>query len=245
MKKKYFLLLILCVTGKFCFSQIYGVGNGDGFSYDCYTQADNPFTFIYKTGNGGDKMMDCIIWGQPVTLPNHLLTFDVVCINNKPTMLWSVAVTVPGITCIIERSTDKIHFLPIGSLREKENNNQAQHYNFVDDNDMPGIAYYRLKRTGANGQYEYSKLSAANCKENNTGTMKVYPNPTAGLLNIVTGGTYGSLIVKNMLGQPVYNGKVSAAVTTINIGHLPMGIYYAEVRSGKNIYYQVIVVTKK
>src|SRR5690606_38655689 len=63
--------------------------------------------------------------------------------------------------------------------------------------------------------------------------IKVFPVPSEDVLNIEwPSGTVETLVIANSLAQSVYVGEASA---TIEIGHLPAGMYYliAETRNGR------------
>ena len=63
--------------------------------------------------------------------------------------------------------------------------------------------------------------------------IRVFPVPAEDVLNIEwPSGTVETLVIANSLGQSVYVGEASA---TIEIGHLPAGMYYliAETRNGR------------
>jgi len=59
--------------------------------------------------------------------------------------------------------------------------------------------------------------------------LSVYPNPVTNVLNIDLAGTAqveGTLIIFNFEGKAVLNRQVShAGVLSLNIGHLPKGLY--------------------
>jgi Secretion system C-terminal sorting domain len=243
--KKYFLLLfIVFVTAINGFSQIYGVGNGNGFSYNCYTQADNPFLQIFRTGNGGGKMMDCIIWGQLVTLPKSFHSIEAVCGSNKVNLHWSAPYQTGNKYFVIERSTDKIHFTSAGSVPVLQNNSQITEYRFDDINILPGNLYYRIKQIKLNGGFEYSPVTSANCKKDFKENILVYPNPTRGLINIINKEPIVSVIIKNLLGQPLITKKINAERATVNIEQLPQGMYYVEVITGRNTTYHMVTLNK-
>ncbi len=61
-----------------------------------------------------------------------------------------------------------------------------------------------------------------------------YPNPVSQTLNVqVTVGRYDALKMYNAMGQVVAQQKIIDGVTTINMAHLPAGIYYLQL-TGKN-----------
>jgi hypothetical protein len=72
--------------------------------------------------------------------------------------------------------------------------------------------------------------------------LSVYPNPVTNVLNIDLTGTVqeeGTLIIFNFEGKAVLNRQVShAGVLSLNIGHLPKGLYlcrYANVTETRTV----------
>ncbi len=80
-----------------------------------------------------------------------------------------------------------------------------------------------------------------------TADIKVYPNPTKGLINInFDNAYYGNLLkVENILGQTVYQEEVelfNSGVKTIDLGNNPNGIYFVTIQSNETkLMYKVIL----
>jgi len=64
-------------------------------------------------------------------------------------------------------------------------------------------------------------------------TITVYPNPGSGVYNIALENVTGSpqLTVYNVLGQQVYNTRITTSQTTINISSQPKGIYLYRIQN--------------
>lgn len=89
---------------------------------------------------------------------------------------------------------------------------------------------------GATGIEEYSKNS----------TISVFPNPSTGLFTLKLNTTDDSNIeIINMLGQTVYAEKVLGENPTINLQHLPNGMYSAKIsKNGKALSTAKIIIQK-
>jgi hypothetical protein len=81
------------------------------------------------------------------------------------------------------------------------------------------------------GPYEYD--GTVNLKNNTTEIptlLKVYPNPTTGILNIIIKETTSPVVlsVMNIQGQLVYNEKLSDnnTIKQLDISGFPKGIYF-------------------
>jgi hypothetical protein len=245
MLKKYLVIILLCIGSAPGFSQIYGVGNGCGFSYNCYVQADNPFLSIYSTGNGDGFASVCFDWKPPILVPLTLLTFDADCFNSKTIVQWSTASGAVSGYFSVERSRDGIQFQPADNVQIRENSTPVNHYNFIDNVVLPGRTYYRLKQVMNGGRYEYSNVISVNCTANNDATVRIYPNPTTKLLYVITHQPNVTFVVKNVLGQPVFHSKAVSARTVIDLGEFPGGVYYLEVQTSYGASYHIVVLRKE
>jgi hypothetical protein len=64
--------------------------------------------------------------------------------------------------------------------------------------------------------------------------VTIYPNPTNGLINIV-GVNTGNVVVLNSLGQAVHTEPILSSNQSIELGHLPNGVYMLHLRTDKAI----------
>ncbi|WP_431159162.1 T9SS type A sorting domain-containing protein [Winogradskyella poriferorum] len=78
--------------------------------------------------------------------------------------------------------------------------------------------------------------------EFSTTSLKVYPNPTEGLLNIQSDYTNTDLSIEifNLLGAKVLETKMNGANESIDLSHLNNGLYLMKVYSGSEV-----VITRK
>lgn len=217
--KKYLFLILLGFYNSTCFSQIYGVGNGDGHA------------------------ITCIDWDfGAVVLPANLFSFDAFCSDDKTILQWSTPSDFNNNYFTIERSTDAINFQSLSNIYIKETYNGKHYFSFTDETAGTGKTYYRLKQTGANGQIEYSRVVSAGCNTVDKPGIRVYPNPTSGLINIMNIRPNTLLILRNSLGQPLLRSQAKPSVTTINLGQFPTGIYYIEIHTlNKSTYHKIVL----
>ena len=80
----------------------------------------------------------------------------------------------------------------------------------------------------------------------NSGIM-VYPNPTTGLLSVISGKPVENLTlsVYNLEGQVVYSRKVGAAASlneSLNLGNLPKGVYTLRITGAKTLQLEKVVL---
>ena len=60
--------------------------------------------------------------------------------------------------------------------------------------------------------------------------VKVYPNPTNGVLNIV-GMVTGEVVVYNSLAQMVYTESIQSNAEVLDLSELKAGVYILQVRT--------------
>lgn len=64
-------------------------------------------------------------------------------------------------------------------------------------------------------------------------TISIYPNPVLSVLTIQTNET-DSYEIMNMVGKSVFHGEILAGNTTIQVEHLPSGIYFIKTKKGSS-----------
>jgi uncharacterized repeat protein (TIGR01451 family) len=110
----------------------------------------------------------------------------------------------------------------------------------------PGIPTGIIARSRVGIYFDYNDVLLTNTVENRKGcptttgiadagtkgnSIAIYPNPTSGNLTIDMGNnSYGSLSVTNAVGQVLLQQAVANPQLTIDVRHLPAGIYYVALR---------------
>ena len=219
MIKKMIILSVFWISSIPCFSQIYGVGHA------------------------GAGISACFVWEPFIIVPLNLLTFDGVCANGSVMLVWSAAKD-PGQKYIIERSTDGMNFTVAGEVQVQvlQNDGQTHQYKFIDNHSIGGESYYRLKMEEADGHYVYSRTTKVSCGVDNAVSVHMYPNPTTGLLYVVTNLSKCSLVVRNLTGQEVLTRNSETISTTLDLSHFSPGLYLVEVHSpGKTVYQKIVL----
>jgi len=136
---------------------------------------------------------------------------------------WDVDSAEDGDYFVIQRSTDGITFETIGALRKTGNNS---HYELSDLAPPNGTDLYRIKYTGQDGKFLYSKqvkLSLSGDIE-----FKFYPNPVDKLLIIRTGHTVDIQIL-DAVGNVRVNQRLQPGIQVINASSLERGVYILRV----------------
>lgn len=122
----------------------------------------------------------------------------------------------------IQRSADASSFKSAGTINPVSNAAKQVDYNFFDQHPVNGSNYYRIKATDLDGKETYTSTALVIIRGKSA--IIVYPNPVKDVLNVqVTGKVTLSLI--NQSGQVVLS-KTIENTASINVAHLPSGVYY-------------------
>lgn len=143
--------------------------------------------------------------------------------NAKPqtvTIDWATASEYNNSHYIIERSTEKLSFEPIGRVQAA---NKASKYSFIDTNPIGTLLYYRIRQVDFDGTEELSKTNAVSLQKSSK--LNVYPTLTNSFLTVEIEDPKDFTIF-NLLGQQVLNGK---AAQRIDVSALPQGAYFLRV----------------
>ncbi len=140
---------------------------------------------------------------------------------------------------IIERrlgSEDR--FIDIGTTKAAGNSNVEQIYNFIDEDiSTENKYYYRVRQIDFDGKYSYSNIVVTERLGN--GRYNMYPNPTAGRLNIEghfdEDESYSVQVINN-LGQVVIQS--SAPENGVELDELPNGVYSILIKKDHEVIHQ-------
>lgn len=137
--------------------------------------------------------------------------------SGKVWLQWDVDSAEDGDYFVVQRSTDGVTFETIGAMRKTGNNS---HYELTDIAPPNGTNLYRIKYTGQDGKFLYSKqvqLSLSGDIE-----FKFYPNPVDKLLIIRTEHTIDIQIVDGV-GSIRLNKRLQPGIQVINASSLERG----------------------
>ncbi len=206
-----FMLFVTC-----SFSQIYSVGNDDGFAFNCVGSVDNE-----------------------VPLPIELVFFDAKCNNGKVNINWTTATETNNNYFTIEKAEWNNGIMEkwnvVGTVNGAGNSNKILYYQFID-NELPTATaafYYRLKQTDFDGKFEYFDIVAVDCNNNDFSNINIYPNPNNGNFIIEGAEVNANLIILNLLGKQIINQKISSIKTEIDLSNSSNGIYFIQISSEK------------
>ncbi len=151
---------------------------------------------------------------------------------------WTVASEINIQHYDVEKSIDGLHFKKVNTTKAVGGAGNLQ-YQWIDESPVAGYNFYRIKSTGAAGEFSYSQIVKA--KENATErSMVIYPNPVRNgeikvRFNNYAKGVYQLRLI-NALGEAIqlkvlnYDGGSSVYSFKVK-NHLINGTYSLEVIS--------------
>ncbi len=178
-------------------------------------------------------------------LPVTLIDFTAQKYKETVLLKWYATFEVSFNKYEVERSINGVIFNKIGDVPGQN----LANYNFTD-NDLPKVTtvYYRLKMVDIDGQFHYSKIVSVKL-DNAAANAVVYPNPTAGALNIRLNNVLQAnsvLQITDVTGRTMKKLSVNANTAMINtdITNLPAGRYFIKIINDKEVINQSFVKVK-
>jgi hypothetical protein len=162
---------------------------------------------------------------------------------------WITEDETAGVQYDIEKSTDAVHFIKIGSVA---GNALGNTYTFTDKEMLKGVTYYRIKIVETGGKYIYSKAASLNTASIQF-DIKSLVNPFDNTLsfNLVTpsdrqafitvSDSYGKIIRHTEI--KIYKGLNPVSINDLNI--LSSGTYLLRIQAeGQTINKQIVKLKK-
>jgi hypothetical protein len=136
---------------------------------------------IYVGGNfsmiAGQSASNFAVLASPISLPVKLQSFTAHRNSSgKVICAWVTAQEQNSSHFIVERSVDRIQYIPIGNVTAAGNSSTLHSYHFTDPSPVNETAYYRLKQVDLDASYVYSKVVAITGGKENS-VVVLYPNP--------------------------------------------------------------------
>jgi hypothetical protein len=235
--------------------------SSSGFQWNTYsgtfTATTTSFDIVLLSGYvrtaGNDFLIDDIKVtynsGAPAgftctpTTPVTFMSFTAEKASQNVVLNWSTASEKNNDYFIVERSTDGIHFDPIGTVKGHGTSNQINYYTFEDYSFNSGTVYYRLKQVDFDGKYEYSKAKPVNVELADPVIITNDPSSSQALISFYKKGEATFTIV-DMLGRIVYSGKRVSDESSISINKsmLCCGFYIVKVQIGSELISRKIIL---
>jgi hypothetical protein len=165
------------------------------------------------------------------TLPIKVVYFNAAKGNGYNTLNWSAESTSESATFDIERSADGKNFTAISTINATRFD-MSQPFSYVDNSNLTGTVYYRIKITDFNGKVTYSSVVRIATAVNDMKLVAVLPNPVSNTaqLNVVSAKKDNvQLSVVSMTGQLVQRSTVQlqsgSSIINLDVANLQSGMY--------------------
>lgn len=141
-------------------------------------------------------------------------------------LTWGTAMEVNNDHFTLERSSDGLHYIVIGTVPGKGDNNQPVNYSFTDQSPGQGSNYYRLIQTDRDGQ---SKILGIRTVEVAGIALRVGPNPAIHSVDLAFNrGVWREIEMYNSAGQllQTFTPHITTSRIKIGIQNYRPGTYY-------------------
>lgn len=206
-----------------------------------------PFVAVDNAGvkstNTGTQGMAVLQTTEP--LPLSLMSFTASKGNDRNVDLyWKTAAEVNTDKFEVETSLEGKLWKKIGTLLAKgEGIDDEVVYNYIDNNPVVGLNFYRLKIIDKDGIFTYSNIAKV-LFEKGAVLSNIYPNPTTGQLYIgnVSVTDIASVEIVDFTGKVVFNQK---RVTTngLNVSSLISGTFNVNIhfKDGHSETHKIVI----
>lgn len=185
---------------------------------DLKTYVPQPFSFNDNAIDSVDlfaglNVTHCKAQQECGILPVYLLSFDGKRVDREHALLtWKTTNEINSKGFDIERALGNTHnFIKRGFVASLHDGSIEKKYRFTDDNNFPGISYYRLKQIDNDGQFNYSEIVTVKGFSFDDNLL-VYPNPTKDYLNIsiyLEKASAATLVVTDAAGKAILSKAVN------------------------------------
>lgn len=204
-------------------------------SGDLTLNAGEDFVFWFNSGGGAPwQNIGAGSEGDTIVIPvltsclfgAELTAFEVYKSTYQVGMDWTTHAEVDILEYQIERSSDGRIFTTLGSIQPTYLIS-GNHYNFIDENPLDALNYYRIATIDVDGTTKYSKVLSIDNSDSQEPI--IYPNPLTEVLYIdqIAEVASGNTTIKlfNLMGQLVVT-KTLGEDKSIDLSELPKGTYF-------------------
>lgn len=223
--------------------------------------SDGLYYINQATANSNTNTVNCVL-SLAVTglqdlasnvFPNTIITpvkmgsFDVTKQGNNAVLNWTTVTEINSDHFVIERSTDGVNFISVGTKQAAGNSNDVRSYQFTDPIAANAdILYYRIKTVDIDGKAGMSKIVPLRIGGSIVKGFTVYPNPFTSNLKVELTSEKDANItlrIRNAAGQAIVDRNMlvqkgnNVIVLSSELASLNAGMYLVEVvtEQGKQV----------
>ncbi|GLR19876.1 T9SS type A sorting domain-containing protein [Portibacter lacus] len=200
------------------------------------TDAPKSTTVGNWVGLGGEPCpVQSITIGGASVLPVELAFFDGENRNDKSHLTWQTVNERNNLGFEVERSSDAVSWTNLGFIEGSGNSSTQLDYQFVDQEPMAGINYYRLRQIDVDGNFKFSEIIDIRTNIDNK-TILLFPNPARDKLSIHTGTLEDAKVsIFNQIGVLVKEIIVNEEDLVMDISLLNKGNYILKVEKEETV----------
>lgn len=223
--------------------------------------SDGLYYINQATANSNTNTVNCVL-ALAVTglqdlasnvFPNTIITpvkmgsFDVTKQGSNAVLNWTTVSEINSDHFEIERSTDGINFVKVGTKQAAGNSSSVRSYQFIDPIAAnTDILYYRIKTVDIDAKAALSKIVTLRINSSIVKSMTVYPNPFSSNLKIELNTDKDAAItlrIRNAAGQAIVDRSMlvqkgnNVIVLSSELASANAGMYLVEVitEEGKQV----------
>lgn len=192
--------------------------------------------FIYEYSGSADSEINYkvespgFINTNGTTFPIELISFSAKSVNNRVDIDWSTATELNNDYFEIERSFDAVNFEVVVKVPGAGNSNNVLNYSIIDNEDLDGDVYYRLKQTDFDGAYTYSSILPVTIGGNNELQISDVINDNKSISFVYNNDISEKALIQliDINGRIVKTEEVSgsgAQMVRMAMGNLSHGVY--------------------
>jgi hypothetical protein len=189
-----------------------------------------------------DGYFDDISLTHTTTLPVTLISFGSYVAGSTIVLNWQTASEVSNDFFTLEKSFDGMNWNLMAVKDGNMNSHQLSQYQYIDEQPIQGLNYYRLKQTDVDGTTTVFPSIVQHFSGKGE-ELLIFPNPSDGLVTVhATGAGQKTLRVLSTSGQEILAGAVIETNDYfLNLTELPAGYYVVEVVTLQFVLRQIVV----
>ena len=214
-------------TANYGFDNMYYGGTTTGTKAQLLAAIGNASNWAGNNSTPFNLSAGGVIPGSFVVLPVTLLHFNAEeATTGAVKLTWGTAMEVNNDHFTMERSSDGLHYIVIGTVPGKGDNNQPVNYSLTDQWPEQGSNYYRLIQTDRDGQ---SKIVGTRTVEVAEIALRVGPNPAVHTVDLAfSRGVWREIKLYNSAEQllQTFTPRITTSCIKIGIQNYRPGTYY-------------------
>jgi hypothetical protein len=184
-------------------------------------------------GRDGSVTIECVS-----ALPVEMVSFKGRQHPKGVSLDWTTSAEVNNEGFAVEHSEDGILWKKVGFVAGKGTTSVQQSYQFLHDQPLSGLHYYRLKQMDYDGAFEYSEVISVLLE--NTERLEYFPNPTSGQLTLNGPDVEGAWVqISDSFGKLVR--KMQVKRRSLDLSDLPAGVYLLNIDTGEKKFLKRII----